>query len=256
MKNVISNVVGVGTPVAAFSPSDVAGLRLWLDANEAHLTKDGGDNVTQWNDRSGNGLNLTVPGGSNPPLWQDSQINGLPTITFDSGNSEALSRTLADFANSDSDGTAFAVIAAQGANSRIFTASDEATNVRFIVFEQMTFTGQKITISQRDSGAQDRVRGDTTISGSVQLIWESDSSNYHLRVDGVDQTESVEDGGDNGNWFADTPQTDNIVVGALTRTSTIYSDVEIAELLIYGPRLSTANRLLIETFLNDKYATF
>lgn len=45
--------------VAAFAPTDLAGLALWLDAaDNGSITLDGSNNVNQWNDKSGNGYHV------------------------------------------------------------------------------------------------------------------------------------------------------------------------------------------------------
>lgn len=44
----------------SFSPADLSGLALWLDASDAgSLTLDGSNNVSQWNDKSGNARHVT-----------------------------------------------------------------------------------------------------------------------------------------------------------------------------------------------------
>ncbi len=58
-----------------FSPSDIAGLELWLDASDAStITVDGSNNVSQWNDKSGNSKNATQTTSSLRPL---SETNGV-----------------------------------------------------------------------------------------------------------------------------------------------------------------------------------
>lgn len=45
---------------ASFSPTDISGLALWLDASDAAtVTLDGSSNVELWADKSGNGRNAT-----------------------------------------------------------------------------------------------------------------------------------------------------------------------------------------------------
>ncbi len=55
-------------------------LVLWLEAGEG-ITKDVGDNVTQWDDLSGYSNNATSTG-DDRPLYVSSAINGLPGISF------------------------------------------------------------------------------------------------------------------------------------------------------------------------------
>jgi len=70
----------------AFQPTDVPGCQLWLDGADSSSLVLSGSNVTQWNDKSGNGFNGTVVNASvgSPiaPSYVTNSINGLPAITM------------------------------------------------------------------------------------------------------------------------------------------------------------------------------
>ena len=53
----------------------------WYDAADSGTITLSGSNVTQWNDKSGNGRNMTV--GGNSPTIATASLNGLNTIAFD-----------------------------------------------------------------------------------------------------------------------------------------------------------------------------
>jgi len=48
----------------AFSPDDISGLQYWFDADDAASITTTGDDVTQWDDKSGNNLHLDVISGT------------------------------------------------------------------------------------------------------------------------------------------------------------------------------------------------
>lgn len=76
--------------VTAFSPDQVAGLVLWLEADTG-LTTDGSNNVTQWVDQSTNGYIFTPPANDEPAFNAiDASLNNQPSISFDDANDEAL----------------------------------------------------------------------------------------------------------------------------------------------------------------------
>lgn len=83
--------------VGAFSPADISGLALWLDAG-AGVTVDGSNGVTEWQDQSGNGRNFTAhPTAGRPTLISSSaNLNSQPSLLFeaaspgDSGDGLAL----------------------------------------------------------------------------------------------------------------------------------------------------------------------
>ena len=86
--NLISRVKrGMSVPhikqSAAFSPTQIAGCLLWLDAADA-TTITGTSPVTQWRDKSGNSQNAT-PHATGPQLVQNS-LNSLPGLTFSGAN--------------------------------------------------------------------------------------------------------------------------------------------------------------------------
>lgn len=63
-----------------FSPLNIAGLALWLDANKGvHLT---GSNVDQWDDQSGNGIVFTQSPDTNDVTFAPGGINGHPALLF------------------------------------------------------------------------------------------------------------------------------------------------------------------------------
>ena len=71
-----------------FQPADIPGCQLWLDAADSSSLVLSGSNVTQWNDKSGNGYHMNTIAGST--IWSGSaayptigtSINGLQTVNF------------------------------------------------------------------------------------------------------------------------------------------------------------------------------
>lgn len=69
--------------VPAFTPLQISGCTLWFDATDPATITLSGSNVTQWNDKSGNGYNL-VRMSAGPVL---STLNGRPALNIGSGGS-------------------------------------------------------------------------------------------------------------------------------------------------------------------------
>ena len=54
------------SPVAIFSPTSIPNLQLWLDASDtSSISKNSSNQVSQWNDKSGNGRNVSQSGANN-----------------------------------------------------------------------------------------------------------------------------------------------------------------------------------------------
>jgi hypothetical protein len=70
---------------SSFSPTDLSGLILWLDASDSGtITKDGSNNVSQWNDKSGSSNNATSSGGARP-VYSATGLNSKPALTQSGG---------------------------------------------------------------------------------------------------------------------------------------------------------------------------
>lgn len=67
---------------AVFSPLDISDLKLWLDADDASSVVLNGSNVSQWNDKSGNGHHFIQATATNQPDYTRT-INGRKVIDFD-----------------------------------------------------------------------------------------------------------------------------------------------------------------------------
>jgi hypothetical protein len=87
-------------PAGGFSPSDIAGLTLWLDADDAATITDAGAGaVSQWTDKSANAYALAqATAGSRPTTGTRTQ-NGRNVIDFD-GTADNLALTNAPINNS------------------------------------------------------------------------------------------------------------------------------------------------------------
>lgn len=68
---------------SAFTPASISGLGAWYDATDASsFTFSTGADVSQWNDKSGNGNNLTQSTGTLQPLRVASGINSMAAVQF------------------------------------------------------------------------------------------------------------------------------------------------------------------------------
>lgn len=94
-----------GGGAAAFSPTDIAGLRIWQDAAQITGLNDG-DAVATWSDASGNGLDLTAPSVSARPIYKTAIFGSQPAVLFD-GVDDHLQ--IASYTFSLTAGTIFAV---------------------------------------------------------------------------------------------------------------------------------------------------
>lgn len=69
-----------------FDPRSISGLFAWYDATDASSITLNGSNVSQWNDKSGNGRNVVQTTAANQPAYVTNGINGKPAIAPDGTN--------------------------------------------------------------------------------------------------------------------------------------------------------------------------
>lgn len=84
MSNTILGIIAsAGVSAAPFDPTSIAGCKLWLDAADTSTISLSGSDVTQWNDKSGNGYNFTQGTSAYRPTSGTRTQNGKNVIDFD-----------------------------------------------------------------------------------------------------------------------------------------------------------------------------
>jgi len=253
---------GLGTLVGAkppsFSPSDIAGLQLWLKADAITGLNDG-DALTTWEDSHTSNNDFAQATAGKKPTYQTNEINGLPVVRFD-GTDDLL--TAANFLSS-SEGTVFAVVrftAAIAHGTRILASADQATNSYWWLCTASYSSGvPNIAIEQKNNDTSTGVGGSTALAAATPYIemWHSNGTAYSLRVNGNDETESLIAGTDNGDWLGDTANRDAFSLGAqkLVAEGAFFKG-DIGELIMYDTGISAGNITSVETYLNARWAAF
>ena len=129
---------GLPTPLGTFSPFNTGNPVLWLDAADTSTLLLSGSNVTQWNDKSGNGRNFYQATGSNQPTLSNSVVNSLPSVTFTVSQNMTSSSFVLSASNKS---TLFFVVQetslANAGNSSVFNSSD---NTKLLLFNRTSAT--------------------------------------------------------------------------------------------------------------------
>jgi len=82
LKHYIERDLGEFNSLPLWTPSLIT-TSLWLDADDANTITLNGNNVSQWNDKSGNARNATQGLVANQPVYNTLTLNSKPAITFD-----------------------------------------------------------------------------------------------------------------------------------------------------------------------------
>lgn len=228
---------------APFSPSDIAGLQLWLKADAITGLVDG-DPVGTWADSSGNARDATQATAAAKPLYKVSIVNGKPVVRFD-GVDDLL--TVASFAQ-PAEWTAFAVAAkVTGTSVDAILNTDNGGGSRHA--QQLRFSGnstvQSIAFNTAPGAFTDGEGGTNTgfqvlsavRSAAAVQAWVNGTSGGSTATTGTPAAPSV------AAWLGMTS-------GAST-SENLTGD--IAEILYYNSALSTADRDAVESHLGAKY---
>lgn len=222
-------------PSGVFSPIDIAGLTVWLDAGIG-ITKDGGNLVSNWADQSGNSNDVVQATGSYQPLWTASEQNGEPGVVFDgtdnfmqdvawTGGTVAQPFYAFIVLTSDSNvvGTKYNLDAGAATN-RGFFYYDGSINIRF-------GQGTDTILEARPTGY------------NVLTIFVNGASSIYRR---------------NGTQVGSTLSLGTASQAGLTLGSSYvpsaWGNSRIAEYLFYAGDIGTTDRGRVETYLKDKYA--
>lgn len=242
-------MVAAISPIGVFSPTDISGLQLWLDADDASTITLNGSNVSQWNDKSGNARNFDQGTAANQPARTLSAQNGKTALTF--ATNDFLKNTALNWGASNS--TLFLVMKEDDTEQgfqNVFTTGTGATgqwsygiNANFVNNRYSIFDiGEAHTaFNFSPTGTNADVVCFTTAGVS------SGSVTANLFRNGT---------ADTGNPKTQTTTTSaaGAQLGANSTGAEAYRGT-ICEVILYDSQLSTTDRNKVEDYLKTKWAT-
>lgn len=234
-----------------FSPSDIPGLQLWLDAVDCASVGDG-NAITNWVDRIA-GYTFTQPTSTLRPLYRaTSNLGSQPAVEFD-GIDDRMTLVTAPLTNTA--GTIIIVgrFDAIGTD-QYYASADTSVTTRFMRFGSIT-PNACAQIRQRNADTADNLFGNTVLVANTKyvLMYGSTGTAYKMEVNGVAQTFTINTGADNGDWYGDTTRTNMTVGCGVTTTAIEFTDGLIGEILDYSRDLTATELDLIYAYLGAKY---
>lgn len=231
---------GTSTGGGITSPTQVAGLTVWLNAGAITGIANGAA-VPTWADASGGNRNATQATGTLQPLYIASGLNGKPVVRFN-GSSQFM--TLGDLSAAfPSAASFFAVVTYNGTqNQCIYSTSvfNSGTNVGDDFWYYAGNSGSYLSIF-RNSRPQ-ITSAPATGSNLFSVI--SSSSSWDEFVNQVDK-------GAVASTY--TPGTSHLLGHSNNAANNCYLNGDISEVLIYNTALSSSDRLNVEGYLKAKY---
>jgi len=220
----------------AFSPLDVDGLSLWLDAADQTTLALSGSNVSQWRDKSGNGNNGTQGTTAQQPTYasnalsfvaSSSTVMALPNNTIPSGNSEY---------------SVFVVLRPLTTGLSVFLFSGNAATNEANGFYSGATSGTQF----QNYWFTNAVTGGSFSSGTRILIEFTYAQNSFVYIyqNGVLQASNALSGRNSGTG-------NNFIGGEVGRS--IYSTCELNEIIVYRTNLRDTARQQVEGYLAAKW---
>ena len=235
--------VGAGGGGGAWVPSDVSGLSVWLDANDAGTFTFGtGSAVATWGDKSGNANHVTQATSGNRPTVQTAVLDSKDVVRFAQGSNQFLAKS------SLTNGPGNAACTMAVVLKLTATISLEA------VWDISDTTNTNRTLLFSNSGGNMQMKSQ---NGSPALEAFTDTTSFH--VWSGTSTTTLRRLWRNGTQKTDSSATAQAsVVGTNLRVGFLFQDVQslngdIAELVLYNTVLSTGDRQKLEGYLAHKW---
>jgi hypothetical protein len=171
------STLGIVSKRRPFSPGDLSGLSLWLDASDATTLTVSGSSVSAWADKSGNGYNVSQGTSAAQPTTGLETQNGLNVLSFDgtkgmrTANGDLNVPTL----------TAFVVCKSSSGGRVIYGLPHDATvhTTPFFRFLHFRILGGE-TLNQRLNGESASSASDAMPTTTVSLRLESASGDSYI----------------------------------------------------------------------------
>lgn len=223
---------------SGFSPKNIAGLQLWLDAADSS-TISTSTGVSEWRDKSATGSKWEQTTGNNQPATGTQTLNGRNVIVFD-GSNDSLSATTP---LSTSLPLSFFIVQRIVATTNFGMSYTAGTGDNFNVRQNSTngllqITTPGGTVYQDGSGSRaglDDILAFVVPSGA--------SANSTLTRNGSTLTLS--------NATAKPTLTGTHYIGR--RSDGFYANLWVAEIIAYSTELSTTQRRVVEAYLGKKW---
>ncbi len=166
-----------------FTPRQIPGCSLWLDAADPSTLRFSGSNVIQWNDKSGNSYNLTPVGVFSNAVVQSNYQNNMNVLNFTGSN---IYRGVAGSAVYPVD--VYILVAVKDLNARcdvISIAGTSADNFNSLTLGEAT-TKRWHNGSDNFNRTPNTVSpSDETSTGFLLMNWSLSNNNYVIRRNGV-----------------------------------------------------------------------
>jgi hypothetical protein len=231
---------------AAWTPAQLPGLALWLDAADASTITLNGSTVSQWNDKSGNNRHASQATAANQPTYSATGLNGKPTLTFD-GLSDNLQATIPSLANQNNI-SFFGVTQILTRKYSVFLGSGMGggtTGIRWGLFGQGNLTPDGLGWAGPGSDVALGNGSLVPINTPYQAVYTKTPTQWQILLNGSTISTVNDTSFPTGTY--------SLTIGA-EKEGSYQSNALASEIIIIGGILSTADRQLLEGYLAWKWS--
>lgn len=240
------------TGAVGFTPTDLPNLKLWLDAADiSTITKDGGDLVSNWADKSGLGNDAVQGVSTNQPLWQSASFGG--------NNKDSIFFTINDFLDLGTvlskfpDHTLFVVVNFGSTATGNVIAERKSDGAAATAGVTCYFSAGNLDNWYGDGTNFRITSGGSTVSVgtdySFNNTYESGDTLTVQRINGVNETETS--GGGTATSIGGTKF--KMSVGRTGDVNGQYITGNVAEIILCSSVITAQEILDTETYINNKY---
>jgi len=200
--------------------------------------------------------NLANPDATSQPALNttDSDFNNKPSFSFDE-IADHFYKSVSNWRGSDQQGEIISVFKPNGASGIMLASSDEAANDDFISHgtNALTTRIERISVGGTLRFITTNPLEDWTTYGSSVWAWRSNGSSFGLNVNGTEKTVNVTVGADDGTWFGDISNRDNITIGARIKATNNFGNGKWCLTIYFATPLSSGNRTALINELKAYY---
>jgi len=240
MKRIISTLLRAPAGARPFSPTQIAGLTMWLKC-DAGITLVSSE-VDVWADQSGNGNNATAVSSLLRPDYSTT-LNGKTVLSFANNANMTLTSSVANTLTAAGNYSLFIVSRSTNTGAIQYIMSGVInTNNRFAL--GLTATNlPSFTYRNGASGTGKSFVAGTTTSWNIQTCKLSPHT-YYVGTTAATSTSTVNN--------AD-PGSVRAYLGSNTNAANLMTG-DVAEIVLYNSLLSAADELKVYNYLKAKYA--
>lgn len=256
--------IGVGLsrqPSSGFLPTDISNLVLWFDSSDSSTITEVLGDVSQWDDKSGQGNNVEQGTGSLQPRTGDDTINGKNVLTFDGGAVFDMIAGGLDIFNSAADVTSFFVFEPTtiSGNTDLFRADTGASpygsrySASVLGSGLISLGGRRLDTDSFDFISTPGAEASINTPVLATFINDYTNADASIRVDGV--VKNDQDAFSTSGTVSNT-DSDEILIGSSNNTASSRSFIgNIAEIIMYsGSSPLTSSEIdQVESYLLAKW---